>query len=244
MRFPKSYQLTTEQVEARAKQLAIPTQIRLEFADPNSQGPQYRNVSEAELREKIYQAENVFAQRRTFIVTIVVAILSSTIACIAAYNSYQAAEASRRSAQASIVWQITESFFYKEPHKTIIRRIEEQQPIRVQQKNKIPISDEDIDDHLGLLDTVGTYVRHKVIDLPLVDAVFGHYVKVTFENPDIQDYLRKIRSQESNLFDDFICLYYQLEGQGNADSNKSKQDKIPPPSFCRPNAAKSVPQLN
>src|SRR5439155_26103229 len=82
----KSYQLDPEEVTPRAKELGIPTQRRLEFADPNTEGPQFRPIPEMELREKIHQAETVSAERRRFAFTIITAILSFAIAAIAAWN--------------------------------------------------------------------------------------------------------------------------------------------------------------
>ncbi|PYJ66211.1 MAG: hypothetical protein DME76_17395 [Verrucomicrobia bacterium] len=231
----KSYQLDPEEVTPRAKELGIPTQRRLEFADPNTEGPQFRPIPEMELREKIHQAETVSAERRRFAFTIITAILSFAIAAIAAWNSYRAADSSRRSAQGSLIWQISESFFYKEPHKTIIGRIEEENPIRAKRKGLSAISDEDIDDHIGLLDTVGAYLRNGLVSLALVQSVFGHYVETTFENTEVQQYLRNVRSKEVDLFDDFICLYYQLEAdhtRSRRQRNVDAQSLIPAPSIC------------
>jgi hypothetical protein len=148
---------------------------------------------------------------RIALTTAVIAFLSSVAAFWSAFNSYRAVENARLSSQGALLFQMTQTFFYTEPHKKIIRRLEEREKLRVRTKGGVPISDEDLDDHIGFLDTLGTYVKTNVLDCKLVEPVFGHYVESAFESKEIQQYLNEVKNSKAADFADFAFLYGRMK---------------------------------
>lgn len=123
----------------------------------------------------------------------------------------ESVNAERRSTQGALLFDMTRTFFYQEPHKEITRRLEEDISLEeTLSADKPPISEEQLDDHIGFFDTLGAFVKAKVIDINLAWEVFSHYVESTYESAEIAQYIRQQRHNDSTLFENFIWLYEQM----------------------------------
>lgn len=141
--------------------------------------------------------------------TAVMAVLTLLLLLFNAYyvvKFRRSVEIQRKTAQGSMLLELNRDFFYREPHKSIIRRLEEGQTLR-------GISDEDLDDHIGFLDTLGTFVRAGILEVDLVWAVFSHYVESAQEHPQIREYIERVRVQanDKSYFEDFDLLYKKMK---------------------------------
>jgi hypothetical protein len=114
----------------------------------------------------------------------------------------------KKAAQGGLLLQINNQFFYSEPHKKIIRILEEGKNLRA---NDMGISDEDLDDHIGMLDTIGTFVRTGILQEDLVYELFSHYVESAHESPEISDYVNQLHQHDGSLFSDFEWLYERMK---------------------------------
>ena len=117
-----------------------------------------------------------------------------------------------RSAQGQLLFQMTRDFFYKEPHKKIIIGLEEKIPLRA----NVGILDTELDDHIGFLETLGTFVRARILDPTLVWAIFSHYVESAYESPEIADYLKGLQEEDKTIFEDFVWLYKEMKSESHS----------------------------
>jgi hypothetical protein len=127
----------------------------------------------------------------------------------------QSREDAWKIAQGQMLLDANRDFFYQEPHKTLIRKLEMSDSLA-------GTADCDIDDHLGFLDTIGTFTRAGILNPALVWEVFSHYVEVAHENAEITEYLKRIRSESSGagLFSDFEWLYVEMQSVGATKGRK------------------------
>ena len=204
----RDYQLTGQPLIDRAKRWRIPIQDTWDG----------RSYNEEAIRQRIYEAKRATQARVTLWVPVGSALLSTLFATFSSWNSwratehsYQAAEYSRKSAQGALLFQMTQTFFYTEPHKKIIRRLEENLPLGKRSKAGPAVSDEDVDDHLGFLDTLGTYVRTKIIDCELAEPLFGHYIESAYESKEIRQYIDTVKKSGAADFDDLTYLYERMK---------------------------------
>jgi hypothetical protein len=116
----------------------------------------------------------------------------------------------RKTSQGTLLMTLNNQLFYTEPHKRIIRCLEEGKSLRAKACN---VSDEDLDDYIGMLDTIGTFTRAKILDADLVYKVFSHYVESAHESSEISEYVKQCRQEDPSLFSDFIWLYEKMEEQ-------------------------------
>jgi len=117
-----------------------------------------------------------------------------------------------RSAQGQLLFEMVRDFFYKEPHKKIILGLEEHIPLR----DNVGIVDTELDDHIGFLETLGTFVRARILDGNLVWAVFSHYVESTYESPEIAQYVKEQRDEDPTIFEDFVWLYKEMKSESHS----------------------------
>lgn len=111
-------------------------------------------------------------------------------------------------AQGTMLLQTNRDFFYQEPHKKIIRAIERGIDVRAGASG---ITDADLDDHIGFLDTIGTFVRANILDERLVWDVFSHYIESAHENDKIAEYMQYARREDKDFFNDFTLLYKKMK---------------------------------
>jgi hypothetical protein len=114
----------------------------------------------------------------------------------------------RKTSQGAILLTMNNQFFYTEPHKRIIRCLEEGKSLRTKAAN---VTDEDLDDHIGMLDTIGTFVRAGIVDKKLVYELFSHYIESTYEAPEVADYIKQLHVRDSSLFSDFEWIYHEMK---------------------------------
>lgn len=135
------------------------------------------------------------------------------------HESQQSREEAWKIAQGQMLLQANRDFFYQDPHKTIIRRLEMGESLRELSPG---MQDGDIDDHLGFFDTIGTFVRAGILNSALVWEVFSHYVEAAHDSPEIAIYLRRIRSEPngSGLFADFEWLYAEMQSVNDSKGRK------------------------
>lgn len=116
-------------------------------------------------------------------------------------------------AQGTMLLQANRDFFYQEPHKKIIRAIERGADVRLGASG---ITDADLDDHIGFLDTIGTFVRAKILDEKLVWDVFSHYIESAHEDVKIAEYIQYARKEDKDSFSDFSLLYQKMKAITNS----------------------------
>jgi hypothetical protein len=124
------------------------------------------------------------------------------------YKFRESVDIQRRTSQGTLLVSINKQFFYSEPHKKIIRCLEEGKNVRTKSRG---ISDEDLDDHVGMLDTIGTFVRAEILDESLVYELFSHYIICTYESPDIAEYIKECQRKDGELFSDFMWVYKKMK---------------------------------
>jgi hypothetical protein len=141
-------------------------------------------------------------------------VMAAASVLIAAFNFYyvwkfaQSVNSQRRSAEGQLVFSMSQVFFYNEPHKKIVRRIEGE---RVPVSAASQITEVELDDHIGFFDTLGAYVRARVLDADLVWEVFSHYIESAYEDPMIAAYVSRIRKDDCTIFSNFIWLYEEMK---------------------------------
>lgn len=140
--------------------------------------------------------------------TLIVTLLIFAANAFYVYKFKESVDIQRKTSQGTLLVTINNQFFYSEPHKKIIRCLEEGKNVRTKSKG---ISDEDLDDHIGMLDTIGTFVRAGILDESLVYELFSHYIETTYESPDISEYLKQCQRQDSELFSDFVWIYGRMK---------------------------------
>jgi len=95
-------------------------------------------------------------------------------------------EIQHKTAQGQLLLQINHEFFYQQPHKKIIENLENKRSLR-----EVGITDTELDDHVGILDTIGTFLKEGILDnKDWVWALFSHYVMSAYESKEISDYVR------------------------------------------------------
>ena len=117
--------------------------------------------------------------------------------------------------KAKMLLQANHDFFYQEPHRTIIRRLEMGDSLKTAKPH---VEDCDLDDHIGFLDTIGTFVRAGILDSRLVWELFSHYVESAHESQEIVQYIREVRAEANDpgLFSDFEWLYAEMKSTSDA----------------------------
>jgi hypothetical protein len=118
------------------------------------------------------------------------------------------AETQHKTAQGSILLQINRDFFYQEPHKKIIDLLENGRGL-----SSAGVSETEMDDHIGMLDTIGTFLKAGILDnKEWVWALFSHYVESAYECEEIAEYVKYCQENISKtLFEDFVWLYNELK---------------------------------
>jgi hypothetical protein len=142
-----------------------------------------------------------------------VAVTIATLLIFAANVIYvrkflESVDIQKKSAQGALLIQINNQFFYTEPHKKIIRLLEEGKNLRA---SGTKISDEDLDDHIGMLDTIGTFVRSGILQENLVYELFSHYIESAHECPEIIDYMKQLHRHDPSLFSDFEWVHERMK---------------------------------
>ncbi len=79
--------------------------------------------------------------------------------------------------------QLNHEFFYQQPHRKIIENLENGLSL-----SAAGITDTELDDHIGMLDTIGTFLRVGILDKEeWVWAIFSHYVEAAVESKEISE---------------------------------------------------------
>jgi hypothetical protein len=116
----------------------------------------------------------------------------------------------RKTSQGALIMGISNQFFYNEPHKRIIRRIDEKKSLRSKSGG---FSDTELDDHIGFLDSIGTFVRAGILDEHLVWAFFSHHIESAYECPEIAEYVTASQTIDPAYFEDFVWIRERMQHQ-------------------------------
>jgi hypothetical protein len=120
-------------------------------------------------------------------------------------------------AQGQMLFQANRDFFYQNPHKLIIRKLEAGLSLRA----GVPsVEDCDIEDHVGFLDSIGTFVHSGILEPNLVWELFSHYVESAHDSKEISAYLAEIRTEEPGYYSDFEWLYAEMQMLSEAKNRK------------------------
>lgn len=141
-------------------------------------------------------------------VSVAFLILCANLYYVAKFR--QSVDIQRKTSQGQLLLNISNQFFYNEPHKEIIRRLDEGGRLRKGPNVAHGFSDADLDDHIGMLDTLGTFVKVGILDEGLVWALFSHYVDSAYNSSEIAGYVKSAQEIDPTYFEDFVWLYQKL----------------------------------
>lgn len=91
--------------------------------------------------------------------------------------------------------RIHDDFYFREKNATIIYAIEHGEKfLETDSLTGIKISTDDLDNFLGYIELLSILVEKNLIEITLVDSMFGHYIVSAWKHPEIQSYLRQVNN--------------------------------------------------
>lgn len=125
---------------------------------------------------------------------------------------------SKKTAHGDFTLRLNDDFFYEPNNKKIIRLINGNETILA--LNGGEIVDADLDDYLGIFELLQIYLKDGTITKKTTYAMFGFYIKKTWEYEEIRNYIDDVRTAESDdtYFDGLEYLYNRF--------NKTKECKL------------------
>jgi hypothetical protein len=144
-----------------------------------------------------------------FIISAAIAIFVFIANVIYVRKFIESVDIQRKTSQGALILTINNQFFYNEPHRRIIRSLDEGKGLRTMPGG---MSDTELDDHIGMLDSIGTFVKNGILDERLVWAFFSHYVESAYESKEIKEYVDNCQQNYSRtFFEDFVWLYQTMK---------------------------------
>lgn len=84
-------------------------------------------------------------------------------------------------------------------------------------KNNELISTYEIDDFLlGHFEEIGLLEQRGIIDIEMVYEFFGYYIETSWEDSEIQKYIKSIRHESIDFYDKFEDIYKKSKSYGDA----------------------------
>ena len=76
------------------------------------------------------------------------------------------------------------------------------------------------DDLLGYFEDIGNNESKKLIDIDMIYDTFSWYIKIIWENPAVQEYIKWQRSEGADIYDGFEYIYNKSKSYGEAKEKK------------------------
>jgi hypothetical protein len=127
--------------------------------------------------------------QRNEIINLGVFVATVTLAVIA----YSQLKALREQANADFLLTFNREFFGNETYQKIIIAIEEKKNLIKENKGEFTLYQ--IDDYLGYYELMAHYEKKGFIDFELLDEMFGHYISLAWQNPEIKSYVTELRTE-------------------------------------------------
>lgn len=97
-------------------------------------------------------------------------------------------------AEGGFLLQLHKDFFFDSSNAIVIKAIEEGKPILKQ--NGGLIEEDVLNNYLGMIELLSIFTEKKNMDEETVDSMFGYYIVKTWNNSEIQQYVKKVRTDE------------------------------------------------
>lgn len=97
-------------------------------------------------------------------------------------------------AEGGFLLQLHKDFFFDPSNATVIKAIEDGKPILKQ--NGGQIEEDVLNNYLGMIELLSIFTEKKNMDEETVDSMFGYYIVKTWNNSEIQQYVKKVRTDE------------------------------------------------
>jgi hypothetical protein len=96
-------------------------------------------------------------------------------------------------ANADFLLRFNSEFFNKSINQEIITAIEEEKKILKQNHGKF--TPYQLDDFLGNYELMSHYLGRGLLDFEFIDEMFGHYISLTWQNKEIENYITELRNE-------------------------------------------------
>lgn len=86
------------------------------------------------------------------------------------------------------------------------------------------LENKEIEDYIGFFEEIGIYADRGLVDVELADLILGDYIIDCYEDRDIMDFVRSVRTEEGDntYFEFFEKLAAQLVAKPNERRLRNK----------------------
>ena len=102
----------------------------------------------------------------------------------------------RKSSQGTIILQANKDFFFDDRLYKVRKAIESKDKVLVSNGGKC--TDQDVEDYIGYLETLYSFIDAGILDLEIVDDSFGAYAQEAYSNKEIHEYIMTLRRENAN----------------------------------------------
>lgn len=126
----------------------------------------------------------------------VAALVTTLTAIVGVYFGLQSLSESAKANQGNIILTLNRDFFFDARLLKVRQAIENNESILIQNSGKL--TDQDLDDYLGMFEIMDDLKSRKIIDSDLLKNNFCFYIKGAYNNKEIKEYIIDIRKQNNN----------------------------------------------
>ena len=102
----------------------------------------------------------------------------------------------RKQSQGSFIMDLNRDFFFDDRLYKVRKAVEQDRPLFLVNGGEFSI--QDIDDYIGMFETMSGFIERDIIDSDLIDENFGYYIDDAFDNKEIQNYIVELRKIPGN----------------------------------------------
>lgn len=102
----------------------------------------------------------------------------------------------------SFLLSLHDSFFLNEDNKKIIKMVENKE--KILKKNGGKLSEQELDNYLGVIELLYTYVKAGILKKDIVNHFFGYYLVKTYQNKEIRTYVENVRKDNPTVYEGII----------------------------------------
>ena len=124
--------------------------------------------------------------------TLIASLITTVTAITGVYFGLQTLTESARSNQGNMILTLNRDIFFNDRLYKVRQAINHKRPIL--QKNQGQSSEEDLDDYIGMFETMEGLRERKILDENLLNDNFCSYIVDAYQNKEVKEYIVYVRN--------------------------------------------------
>ncbi len=164
--------------------------------------------------KKLLSAHNlVFLTAITSLVTMIVTFGGLYFGLKTIIQASKSLEETKRADQGNLILSLNRDFFFNDRLYSVRKAIEDNVPILIENHGKL--TDQDLDDYIGIFETMDGLRARKIVDSSLLDENFCVFISEAYNNVEVKSYITQVRN-DANQQD----IYSGFENLAKNECNK------------------------